>query len=52
MVTVKEIKRAENAKGEPFFGLIVQAGAVPVKSKQTWQGLHHSKDSFRCYQLR
>jgi len=35
MVTVKEIKRAENSKGEEFFMLVVESGAMAVKSKQT-----------------
>ena len=30
MVTVKEIKKAENSKGEEFFGLILQGGATLV----------------------
>ena len=32
MVTVKEVKKMENAKGEEFYGLIVQSGAMAVKS--------------------
>lgn len=35
MVTVKEVKKMENATGEEFFGLIVQSGAMAVKSNTT-----------------
>jgi hypothetical protein len=34
-VIVKEIKRAKNSSGEEFYGLIVQSGAMAVKSKKT-----------------
>jgi hypothetical protein len=46
MVTVKEIKKAENAKGEDFFGLIVQSGAVAVKSKKTGRVYITAKTAF------
>jgi hypothetical protein len=46
MVTVKEIKKAENSKGEDFFGLIVQSGAVTVKSKKTGRVYFTAKTAF------
>ncbi len=46
MVTVKEIKKAENSKGEEFYGLIVQSGAVAVKSKQTGRVYFTAKTAF------
>ena len=46
MVTVKEIKKAENSKGEEFYGLIVQSGAMPVKSKQTGRVYITAKTAF------
>lgn len=46
MVTVKEIKKAENSKGEVFFGLIVQSGAVPVKSQKTGRLYFTAKTAF------
>jgi len=46
MVTVKEIKKAENSKGEEFFGLIVQSGAMPVKSKSTGRVYFTAKTAF------
>lgn len=46
MVTVKEIKRAENSKGEAFYGLIVQSGAVPVKSKKSGRVYFTAKTAF------
>ena len=46
MVTVKEIKKAENSKGEAFFGLIVQSGAIPVKSKKTGRVYITAKTAF------
>lgn len=46
MVTVKEIKKAENSKGEEFFGLIVQSGAMPVKSKKTGRIYFTAKTAF------
>lgn len=46
MVTVKEIKRAENSQGEEFFGLIVQSGAMPVKSKRTGRVYFTAKTAF------
>ena len=45
-VTVKEIKMAKNSKGEKFFGLIVQSGAMPVKSKQTGRVYFTAKTAF------
>ena len=35
MVTVKEVKKMENSMGEEFYGLIVQSGAMTVKSNTT-----------------
>jgi hypothetical protein len=46
MVTVKEIKKAENSKGEEFYGLIVQSGAMAVKSKQTGRVYLTAKRAF------
>jgi len=46
MVTVKEIKKAENSKGEEFYGLIVQSGVVPVKSKTTGRVYLTAKTAF------
>jgi len=46
MVTVKEIKKAENSKGEEFYGLIVQSGAVSVKSKKTGRVYFTAKTAF------
>ena len=46
MVTVKEIKKAENSKGEEFYGLIVQSGAMPVKSKKTGRVYITAKTAF------
>lgn len=46
MVTVKEIKKAENSKGEAFYGLIVQSGAMPVKSKKTGRVYITAKTAF------
>ena len=46
MVTVKEVKRAENSKGEEFFGLILQGGATPVKSKKTGRVYITAKTAF------
>ncbi|UKM65367.1 hypothetical protein GSB9_01933 [Flavobacteriaceae bacterium GSB9] len=46
MVTVKEIKKAENSQGEEFYGLIVQSGAVPVKSKKTGRVYITAKTAF------
>ena len=45
-VTVKEIKKATNSKDEEFYGLIVQSGAVPVKSKQTGRVYLTAKTAF------
>ena len=46
MVTVKEIKRAENSKGEEFFMLVVESGAMAVKSKQTGRVYITAKTAF------
>lgn len=46
MVTVKEIKRAENSRGEEFYGLIVQSGAIAVKSKKTGKVYFTAKTAF------
>lgn len=46
MVTVKEIKKATNSKDEEFYGLIVQSGAVAVKSKQTGRLYLTAKTAF------
>lgn len=46
MVTVKGIKRAENSKGDEFYGLIVQSGAMAVKSKKTGRVYFTAKTAF------
>ena len=46
MVTVKEIRKVENLKGEDFFGLIVQSGAIAVKSKTTGRVYFTAKTAF------
>jgi hypothetical protein len=46
MVTVKEIKKAENSQGEEFYGLIVQSGAIAVKSKKTGRVYFTAKTAF------
>ena len=46
MVIVKEIKKAENSQGEEFYGLIVQSGAVSVKSKKTGRVYFTAKTAF------
>ncbi|MBD0823470.1 hypothetical protein [Aestuariibaculum marinum] len=46
MVTVKEIKKAENSKGEEFFGLIVQSRAMTVKSQETGRTYLTAKTAF------
>jgi uncharacterized protein YchJ len=46
MVRVKEVKKAENSKGEEFFGLIVESGAMSVKSKQTGRVYFTAKTAF------
>lgn len=46
MVTVKEIKRAENSRGEEFYGLIVQSGAIAVKSKKSGKVYFTAKTAF------
>lgn len=45
-VTVKEIKRVRNSKDEEFYGLIVQSGAMPVKSKKTGRVYITAKTAF------
>ena len=46
MVTVKEIRKTENSQGEEFYGLIVQSGAMAVKSKQTGRVYFTAKTAF------
>ena len=46
MVTVKEIKKVENSNGEEFYGLIVQSGAMTVKSKSTGRVYFTAKTAF------
>lgn len=46
MVTIKEVKKVENNLGEEFFGLIVQSGAMPVKSKSTGKIYLTAKTAF------
>ena len=46
MVTVKEIRKVENSKGEEFYGLIVQSGAMAVKSKSTGRVYLTAKTAF------
>ena len=46
MVTVQKIQKATNSKDEEFYGLIVQSGAVPVKSKQTGRVYITAKTAF------
>jgi len=46
MVTVKEIKKVENSSGEEFFGLIVQSGAMAVKSKESGRVYFTAKTAF------
>lgn len=46
MVTVKEIKKAKNSKGEEFIGLIVQSGAIAVKSQKTGRLYITAKTAF------
>ena len=46
MVTVKEIKRAKNSSGEEFYGLIVQSGAMAVKSKKSGRLYFTAKTAF------
>jgi len=46
MVTVKEIKKAESSKGEKFCGLIVESGAIPVRSKKTGRVYFTAKTAF------
>lgn len=46
MVTVKEIRKAKNSHDEEFYGLIVQSGAVAVKSKQTGRVYFTAKTAF------
>lgn len=46
MVTVKEIKKVENSNGEEFYGLIVQSGAMAVKSQKTGRVYFTAKTAF------
>ena len=46
MVTVTEVKAAKNSNGEEFFGLIVQSGAIAVKSKETGRVYLTAKRAF------
>jgi len=46
MVTVKEVKKAENSMGEEFFGLIVQSGVIAVKSKESGRVYFTAKTAF------
>lgn len=46
MVTVKEIRRCENSKGEEFYGLIVQSGVMAVRSKSTGRAYFTAKTAF------
>lgn len=46
MVTVKEVKKATNSDGEEFFGLIVESGAMSVRSKKTGRIYLTSRTAF------
>jgi len=46
MVTVKEVKKAENSMGEEFFGLIVQSGVIAVKSTKSGRVYITAKTAF------
>lgn len=46
MVTVKEIKAVENSQGEEFYGLIVQSGAIAVKSQESGRVYFTAKTAF------
>ena len=46
MVTVKEVKLTENSAGEEFYGLILQSGAMPVKSKSSGRLYFTAKTAF------
>lgn len=46
MVVVKEVKSYESAQGKEFFGLIVQSGAIPVRSKDTGRIYLTAKTAF------
>ena len=46
MVIVKDVKRAENAMGEEFYGLILESGAVAVRSKATGRIYLTAKTAF------
>jgi len=46
MVTVKDVKTVENSQGEEFFGLIVQSGAMPVKSQTSGRIYFTAKTAF------
>ena len=46
MVTVKEVKQTENSQGEEFYGLILQSGAMPVRSKTSGRLYFTAKTAF------
>lgn len=46
MVIVKEVKVAKNSQGEEFYGLIMQSGAMAVKSKKTGRVYFTAKTAF------
>ena len=46
MVIVKEVKVAKNSQGEEFYGLIMQSGAMAVKSKKTGRVYLTAKTAF------
>lgn len=46
MVKVIEVKELENNQGEMYYGLIVQSGVVPVKSKETGRVYLTNKTAF------
>lgn len=46
MVTVKDVKIVENSEGDEFYGLIVQSGAIAVKSKESGRVYFTAKTAF------
>ena len=46
MVVVKEVKSYRGNQGKEFYGLIVQSGAIPVKSKDTGRIYLTAKTAF------
>lgn len=46
MVVVKEVKSYESNQGKEFFGLIVQSGAIPVRSKDSGRIYLTAKTAF------